>query len=213
MSGSAFTPKILFAAFALFTSSPVLAQSVEVATKNFSLTFPAGWSKLSVGGQSDSASAIVMNMTLNASGFVLGVPHQGALTQEQIEATFGQFGDTDSLEKVGEGKKTLGGREFAYLEYKDKSADANPDERSRIYYVTQGSFLFEALLLYEVPDGAAAVTQMETALATLKIEAIAGLRAVAGSARSGLRPANLDILGRLNQVQPRRTPLFRVPAF
>src|SRR5688500_6778701 len=103
MFGSAFSPKILFAAFALFASAPVIAQDVLIETKNFSLKFPAGWSKLSLGGEADSASALVMNMTLEANGYLLGVPHQGALTQEQIEATFAQFGGEDSLEKVAEG--------------------------------------------------------------------------------------------------------------
>ncbi|MDQ3002595.1 MAG: hypothetical protein M3Y08_15200 [Fibrobacterota bacterium] len=213
MFGSAFSPKILFAAFALFASAPVIAQEVEIATKNFSLKFPAGWSKFSLGNPSDSAPTIVMNSDLKATGFLVGVPHQGALTQAQINAAFAQFGGGDSLEKVDEGSKVLGGRNFAFLEYKDKSANADPDQRSRIYFVTEGNFLFETVIIYDKAAGAAAVPQLEAALATLKISASSGLRAVSGNTRPDLRPARHDLLGRSNLVLQRRTPLFRVPIF
>ena len=214
MFGSVFTSKILFAAFALFASAPVIAQEVEVATRNFSLKFPAGWSKLPSGSQSDSATAIVINPDLEVSGFLVGVPHQGALTEAQVAAAFAQLGGKDGLEKVNEGNRTLGGKAFAFLEYKDKNAtgsDAN--QRIRIYYITDGNFLFEAALMYDTVNGPTALAQLETALATLKINASAGLRAVSGNVRPDLRPARHDILGRSNLVDPRRTPLFRVPIF
>ncbi|MDB5104947.1 MAG: hypothetical protein JWP91_2636 [Fibrobacteres bacterium] len=194
-------------------AAPVSAQTL-VTTNNFNLTLPPGWSKFSA-GQTDTASVIIMNIPNEANGILMGVPHQGALTSAEITAALNNLAASDSLIILDQGNKTLGGKAFSFIEFKNANPadEQEASDRFRIYYLTQGTFLFEAIVVYPVDKSGPVAAGIEAALATLNLTASAHLRAVADFSRPGFRPADHDVMGRSNAVQARRTILFRVPGF
>jgi hypothetical protein len=177
--------------------APVFSQ-VPVSNANFSLTFPTGWMKLSLGGQGDSAGIIMFKMSDTTSAFLFAAPHEGNLTAAEIAAAIESFGSTDSLEVVADGTKTLGGKSFSFIDW--KKAGATGDEakdRYRVYFLTTGTFMFEGILGFTTDNATSAVGDMESALATLNLTGGSAIRRVASAA---LRPSSLrvgrDALGR-----------------
>lgn len=205
-------PRILWAACGLVLcamASPLRAQT-PVTTTKFSLTFPTGWMKVPLGTDSVAAA---MNLANEAVAYMMLVPHAGGdLTAEQIKAAMTANGGADSVTKTGEGTKTLGGKSFSYLEFKEAvPEEGGENARFRIYFYTQGTVLFEAILGFDTVDSPAAVADLETALATLAISPGAGLRRVAVQARPlSLRSAH-DVLGRT--LVPLTTGRMAVPAY
>lgn len=176
-------------------AAPLRAQTL-VATSKFSLTYPAGWTKLPLGN--DTSGAAVMNMTNNAFSFLAGSPHSGgALTTEELKAAMMAYGGADSLTKTDEGSKTLGGKAFSYVEFKQSVPEEGEESALyRVYFYTQGNFLFEAILGFDTVNSPTAVADLETALATLVISPSAGLRRVAVQARPLFHRSAHDVLGR-----------------
>jgi hypothetical protein len=205
--------RIIWAAcgIALFVMAAPLRAQTLVTTTKFSLTFPTGWTKLPLG--TDTAGAAVMNMTNDAFSFLFGAPHAGgALTTEELKAAMLAAGATDSLTKTTEGTKTLGGKSFSFVEFKQAVPDAgDEDARYRVYFYTQGNFLFEAIIGFDTVDSPAAVADLESALATLTIAPGAGLRRLAGQARPLFHRSAHDVLGRT--LVPLTVGRVAVPAY
>ena len=188
------------------------AQSLEVTTSNYSLTFPNGWSRMSL-GQPDTSIVTLTQASSSSFAITAGVAHPGALTQKDIDSSLSEQSGGDSIEIVTQGTKTLGGRDFNYLEYKMKGAAAT-DPHTRVYLETQNGFLFEAILIYHPTAGTAAITDVESALATLRITF--GSPVLRARKRATLAPrlASLDLLGRTYGPSIGRlagTPLFLRP--
>ncbi|MDB5051173.1 MAG: hypothetical protein JWO30_4244 [Fibrobacteres bacterium] len=190
------------------------AAAVEIGNANFMLTFPSGWAEQSV-GQDDSSTVLATKGGGAAGTAILTIsPHQGELTAAEIAALVSEYAAGDSLVTSDQGSKVLGGKTFQFLELKKAGATgAEATSRYRIYFITQGDFLFEATTFYNTLLGATPVADIEAALATLRITASAGIRTAAGYIRPEFRPADHDILGRFQRVEVRKTPLFRLPAF
>lgn len=185
---------------------------MEIGNANFTLTFPAGWAKLSLG----TSDSVLISVMKGADGgvFLQGVPHVGALTQAQISAFAKTYGGNDSIIVTDQGDKTFGGKAFTMIEFKkaNPSDTAEAKQRIRIYYLSQGNFLFQAITVYDAGSDNGVLADLESALATLTITASAGVRNVAAlQSPETIRPDH-DILGRMQAGEIRRTPLFRVPA-
>ena len=101
--------KTLIAAFALFLSAAALPTHAQtlVSNKNFSLTFPAGWTASSI-GSGDSAISLVMQFATGSIGYLYGIPHTGLLTAQEIAALMANYGAGDSLEVTASGTKKPG---------------------------------------------------------------------------------------------------------
>jgi hypothetical protein len=189
--------------------APAFSQ-VPVSHANFTITFPAGWTKIPLGAQGDSAGAMLMNVSTGSSTFLFAAPHVGELTAAEIAAAIRNSGATDSLEVITEGTKTLGGKSFAFIDWKKAGVTGDEDvERYRVYFHTTGTFMFEGILGFDKDKMTASVADMETALATLNLTGGSAIRRVASA---GLRPSSLragrDVLGR-QALQPsgKRLPL------
>lgn len=176
--------------------APAFSQ-VPVSNKAFSLNFPDGWMKVSLGA-SDSSSATLYNMTSGASTYLFSAAHTGNLTAAEIAAAMKGFGATDSLETTAEGTKTLGGKSFSFIEWKKAGATgAEAKDRYRVYFTTTGTVMFEGILGFDTDNAASATADMESALATLTLT---GGTAIFRAASAHLRPvsgrAARDVLGR-----------------
>ncbi len=203
-------PKPLWTAlaFAAATVLPAAAQSL-VTTTNFSLTFPAGWMQLTAGTESDSASAFLINTLTGSTAITMGLPHQGLLTSKEMAQLMLTYGVTDSLSTTANGTKTLGGKEFTFLEFKKSgTSESNTVARVRIYFLSQGNFLFEGLMSYDTDTVAGTLTEFEAALATLNIKASAGLRAAIAPFRPAEAGARHDALGRSQRLPGTRQASF-----
>ena len=123
---------------------------------------------------------MVMNLANEAASYLIGAPHTGgALTTDQLKAAMLTYGGADSLTKTAEGTKTLGGKAFSFLEFKQAvPEEGDENARFRVYFYTQSNFLFEAVLGFDTVDSPTAVADMETALATLTLSPSAGIRRV-----------------------------------
>jgi hypothetical protein len=188
-------PKTLAAAFALlisFAALPVQAQTL-VSNKNFSLTFPAGWTASTI-GSGDSGFTFVMQPLAGTVSYLYGIPHTGMLTAQEMADLMSTYGTADSLSITASGTKALGGKEFTFTEI---VSSANDSDRVRVYFLSQGNFLFEGVLNYD-PLKAGSLAEFEGALGTLVLSPSAGLRPAVVS----LRPANggtgHDALGRMH---------------
>lgn len=192
-------------AASLSTAAPAKAAPLVVTSSKFSLTFQDGWSMLPF--TSDSIK-FVMNAAAGGTAYMTAVPSSGELTAQQIAAYIAMYGQSDSIVQTANGTKTLGGKSFSYVEFKDTE---NPDDRVRFFYYSNGTMLFHLSAIYEVAKTETVVAQVEAALATLNLQANTGLRAAALRFQ-GVRPARHDVLGRsAGSARPAR--LFRVPAF
>jgi hypothetical protein len=211
-SGRKLSSHGLSAAFALalcVVVSPAFSQ-VLVSNANFSLTFPDGWMKISLGPKADSSGATLYNLTSGASTFLHAEPHSGNLSAAEIAAAMKSFGVADSLEVTAEGTKTLGGKTFTFIEWKKKGATGDEaNDRYRVYYYTTGTYVFQGMLGFDTGNATEAVADEESALATL---VITGGTATLRTSAPGLRPSNFragrDVLGRQARLPSgKRLPL------
>ncbi|HKP96024.1 MAG TPA: hypothetical protein VJ385_09735, partial [Fibrobacteria bacterium] len=147
MMGRMRFPKPSLAAFALAAWAAVIpAAAVQVGNGDFKLQFPAGWSELGIG---IPAPAITVGKGMAGAGgaaTLMGFPHEGNLTQAEITAYIATYAAGDSLTIVERGPRPLGGKQFAYIEFKkaNPSGAAKAAERYRLYDINQGGFLFQA---------------------------------------------------------------------
>lgn len=191
-------------------AAPLRAQTLVNTTK-FSLTFPAGWEKIPLGA--DSSVAVVMNMTNDAVTYLMSAPNAGGtLTTEQLKAAMLASGSADSVTQTGEGTKTLGGKSFSYLEFKEAvPEEGDENARFRIYFYAQGTLLIEAILGFDTVESPTAVANLETALATLSITPGAGIRRLAVHNRPFFHRSAHDVLGRT--LAPLGAAHLAVPAY
>jgi hypothetical protein len=194
-------------AMAAFAAAPARA-SVKFTTARFEITFPNGWQALTSPGAGDSLLAVFSQTTMAFSWMTVSTTDH-PLTAEELEALRQTYTGSDSVTKVADGTKALGGKSFTYVEYEVvDTADGNG--RVRIYYTSSGTQLFTGLLSYDPAVGTAAVTELETALGTLTLTGTP-IRALARRSSRSLIPADHDILGRASALSA-RTWLFRLPA-
>ena len=197
----------LTAAALAMAALPARAAGTLVATSRYSLTFPEGWTLFTI-TQSDSFK-FVINQELGATCYTASSITDHPVTAPEIAAAIRQYGQTDSVTKTTDGAKTLGGKEFSYIEY--RNTDASDSTRARFYYVSSGNLLFTAYTAYTAGgSGNTVVTQVEAALATLTLNANTALRR-AGRGDAGSRPADHDLMGRLRPGAARMA-LFRLPS-
>ncbi len=212
-SHSSTLSRILWAACGLVLcamAAPLRAQPGVVTTTKFSLTFPTGWAGVPLGQDSVAAA---MNLANEAAAYLMLVPHAGGtLTAEEIKAAMMANGGADSVTKTNEGTKTLGGKSFSYLEFKEAvPEEGGENARYRVYFYTQGNVLFEAVLGFDAVESPTAVADLETALATLTVTPGAGLRRVAVQARPLSLRSSHDVLGRT--LVPLAAGRVAVPAY
>lgn len=202
--------KILIAlsilSLAALTSSPARA-ATPVSTSRFTLSFPTGWQALPVTTGGDSVAA-VLNPTMMAYCYMTATITDHPLTAQEVDAYRQAYAGSDSVTKVTDGTKSLGGKSFTYVEYQATDTASGPS-RVRIYYTTSGANLFTTVLIYDPATGAGSVADLESALATLSLKSTA-IRAWAARTVPGMRPADRDVLGRSRSLVA-RTALFRVP--
>lgn len=202
----------LLSAFLLVSPPLAGAAPLPLEREGYSLTFPDGWDTLPMAAGTEG-SFQVYNPELgdNVAAFGNGVPYSSALPASfWIDAYTGTL--IEGFERTDNSEKTLGGRTFTTSEYKDTTVDGDPDIRLRFYIATQGEFLFISWLSYDVEAGAQVIGEMESALATLEIDASARLvrRPKAPGMAEGRGPG-LDALGRNRKSLDNRAP--RIPLF
>jgi hypothetical protein len=202
--------KTLFLSVLSLAAAAALPARAAFSTARFEITFPAGWQPLTVPGMDLGDSVLsVFNMELSAYSWMSVSITDHPLTAEELEAYRKAYAGSDSVTKVTDGSKTLGGMSFTFVEY--KAVDTSDGEGyARIYYTSSGNQLFTCLLSYDPAAGAGAVTGLETALATLKLKGTP-IRARAPRVSLARNPADHDILGRMRPLAA-RTVLFRLPA-
>jgi hypothetical protein len=212
MSARKLFPRLTFAALALaalVSAVPAKAAApVVVTTSRYSITFPDGWMLFAIPGSSDTVKYL-LNLESEAGCHMMAVPQANPLTAQEIAALMAGYAAGDSLVKTDGGTKTIGGKTFSFVEFKQLSSD-DSSGRGRFYYTTAGNLLFHASVVFDVETAATIVPQVEGALATLTLNATTGLRAAAlrGSAT---RAATLDVLGR-SGADIRQARMFRVPS-
>lgn len=198
-------------AIPLLSLAAVVAMPARAAspfsTSRYSITFPAGWQMVPPGAGSDSVLK-VFNVQNPAYCYMTATTSTHPLTSQELDAYRQAYAGTDSVTKTADGTKTLGGKSYTFVEYQPVDTSSGPT-RARIYYTNSGTSLFTAVLVYNPIDGAGAVPDVESALATLSLSA-SPIRAVAARAQPGWRPADHDILGR-TRLLAARTALFRLP--
>ena len=185
---------VLFAAaFMLSTATGFSAAPLLVENSMFSLTYPDGWATNPFLPSRDSMS-IVMDTATEAMSWAMASNQAGGMTSEQyIQAMTQAY--TNQFQRTDSSVKTLGGKAFRTTGWKDTTADGDSSARVRIYAYTQGDFIFISWLIYNSPDGDAAVADVEAALATLKLKGVSIRRAV-WSRRMDIANTRLDVLGR-----------------
>lgn len=193
---------------AAFAAAPARA-SVPFSTSRFQITFPDGWQSLTAPGSGDSILAVFSQTTMAFSWMTVSTTDH-ELTAQEIEAYRQAYSGSDSVTKVSDGTKTLGGKSFTYIEY-DVKDEQGGTSRARFYYTSSGTSLFTSFLTYDPAVGAAAVAQLETALGTLTLTGTP-IRALAGRAYPALRAADHDILGR-TRVLSAPARLYRLPSY
>jgi hypothetical protein len=184
------------------------AGAATIATSSFSLTVPAEWADAPF--TDDSAATI--GDTAGTSCDLFTQIADGAVTAREIDSLRDEYTlPGDSLAKVAEGPRSLGGRSFTFVEYRDTDTSLG-DSRVRFYFAFEGGLRFAAALEYVNDPGNKAVTLLESALATLKLGSAAPVRAPAALASRSLPTAAArDVLGRSRAMRS-RTAFFRLPA-
>jgi hypothetical protein len=201
-----------FAAAACLAAAP--ASAVEIGNSSFTLTFPTGWSKLDLGANDTAAVTAIKSGGVGGTVIMTGTQHEGALTSAEMAAYIAQYSASDSVTVVDQGTKTLGGKAFSFIEFKkaNPADEVEKTARYRFYFISQGNYLFQAFSFYNTLIGAGALTDIESALGTLRLTPSTAIRAVAEPAGPRLRPADRDVLGRAQRTLVRKSPLFRLPA-
>jgi hypothetical protein len=195
-------------ALAAFAADPARA-GTAFTTSRFQITFPDGWQALTAPGTGDTVLAVFSQTTFAFSWMSVSTfDHQP--TAQEIEAYRQAYSGSDSVTKVADGTKTLGGKSFTYIEYEVVDS-TDGTSRARFYYTQGGMSLFTSFLTYDPAVGSASVAQLETALGTLNLTG-APIRPLPARAYPALRAADRDILGRARALQaPAR--LYRLPAY
>lgn len=191
---------------AALASMPARAAAPFTASR-FSITFPTGWQMLPVTSGGDSLMA-VLNPTLLSYCYMTVTTTDHPLTAQELEAYRETYAGSDSVTKVADGTKSLGGKTFTFVEYQSADTSSGPS-RVRIYYTNSGTNLFTSVLIYDPAAGAGAVTDMESALATLSLSA-SPIHAWMARSRPAGQASIHDILGRSRPLSA-RTALYRLP--
>ena len=199
-----------WAAFAAAPASPARAEGLLIATNVFTLLFPDGWIRDTT-GQTES-TVVVLDTALDASCLMTTANLGKPTADKDIRIPDVSFSRGDSVFKAKEGTLSLGGRGFLWAEYHRRDTVLG-NNRLRAYYDHyDSSHLFCGFVDYLAPEGNAAVTQFESALATLDYPGSVTFLSGGVSGRVGpapLRtPAARDALGR-SRIPGKSGPRFR----
>ncbi|MBW8886510.1 MAG: hypothetical protein JF616_02030 [Fibrobacteres bacterium] len=195
----------ILASAALF-AAPARAES-RFATNRFEITFGDGWqNQPSVGG--DSSVFLMYGYSMLGFCYMTAGSGESPVSAGDFDNFRKQYAGADSVTKVAEGTDSLGGKAFAYSEFKNADT-SNGDTRIRLYSTSDGSLRFQSLLVYEYPVGTLLVSAMDSALATLALSPTA-IHALQARSPLVLRAADHDVLGRLRPLAMRPTS-FRLP--
>jgi hypothetical protein len=192
---------------AVLTSVPARA-AAPYTTGRFSVTFPDGWQMINSQTGGDSVLA-VLNVTMMSYCYMTSTTTDHPMTAQELEAALEAYAGSDSISKVTDGTKNIGGKSFTYVEYKTTDTTTAGPSRIRLYYSSNGTNLFTTVLIYDPDTGAGAVADLETALATLTLSA-APIRAWSMRPQPKWSPADHDVLGRSRPLTA-RTRLYRLP--
>jgi len=195
-----------FLYLAVLTSISTAADTT-FTTSRFSISFPPAWQKVPFMAGGDSLLA-VFNDTNMAYCYMTASTTDHPLTAQELEAYRKAYAGSDSVNKVADGTKTLGGKSFSFVEYQS-TVTANDSSRVRIYYTNVGSNLFTSILIYTPGSEDGAVADLESALATLSLSA-SPIHAWIERPTSAGRAAIHDVLGRSRPLAA-RTALYRLP--
>jgi hypothetical protein len=216
MSHRILSAKLSLAAFAAATClAAAPASAVEIGNASFTLTFPSGWSKLVIDGYESEAVTAMKGGGVGGTVIMSVSNHEGGLTPAEMTAYIAQYASSDSVTVLDQGTRTLGGKAFSFIEFK-KAHPVNEVESMstyRFYFINQGNDLFQAFSYYNTLTASGAVTDIESALGTLRLTPSASVRAAAGPAGPQPRSADRDALGRFQRPEIRKSPLFRRPTF
>jgi hypothetical protein len=186
---------------AAFAAVPVRAD-VSFTTSRFQITFPNGWQSLTPPKGADSI-LIVLKQASSAGGGVRVTTDAHPLTAEEYDAGRQLVYGLSTSDAVSKGSKTLGGKAFTYAEYTDGNG------LGRFYFMSSGTQYVVASVSYAPSEGTAAVTEMESALATLTLPGTP-IHPLAVRSSATLRPVDHDLLGRSRTLSA-PTWLFRLP--
>lgn len=195
-------------AAAVFMALPARAES-RYATSRFEITFGDGWQDLPSPAAGDSAVTLMYGYSMMGFCYMTASVADHPITARDFDDFRKQYAGADSVLKVAEGSDTLGGRDFAYTEYKNADS-SNGDIRIRIYSASNGTLRFNSVLAYDFSNGATLVTEMDSALATLTFSP-ASIPSWAPRPPTARVAADQDVLGR-SLIFPARTVLFRLPS-
>jgi hypothetical protein len=184
----------------LLTFIPLAASAapVTVDKRDYKLTYGDGWAASPFLPSTDSTSMVMKEFGADEEGGT-AITWTSAMNGVS-EATAPQYiaaltmAYQQGLVRTDSSTKSLGGKSFITTGWKDTSAEDSTG-RVRIYALQQGSFLFISWLVYDAPQGDAAVAEVEAALATLEIKAT-GIRRLAWDRRIHPARARIDVLGR-----------------
>jgi hypothetical protein len=189
----------LIAATAWFAGVAVTpASAVEIGNDSFMLIFGDGWKDFTIGAPTAAATAIKGEFGEEGWVSLKLLKQAAALTPEELALYMKSYRQTDSVIVIDQGSKTLGDREFSFVEFEDGIRDDPSSEAPhfKLYYTAQSGYLFEAITYFTPSQNGGEVAEVESALATLNITAAAGLRRTRGMALTKPKAMDHDALGR-----------------
>lgn len=178
-----------------------LAAPITVTRPHFSLTFPDGWTENPYVHGGDSVVSL-LNLNLSGAATLIGTVHSHPGDAAALLATMAAISAKSSKEDSS-GTRRLGSHSFLMGDWHDTTAANKLGLHMRIYVLVEGGFTFIASLSYS-PAKPSAITEFETALASLAVSAGAGVRPAAydgyggyGGAQRNAAAERRDALGRL----------------
>lgn len=194
-------PCLCGTALALAAAAPAQG-GTRVTTSVFSLTFPDGWQYVPPGVS--EFPVVVLDSTLDVSCLLTTVSVGHATSEQDLHMPASTYSRGDSVFKVEEGTKTLGGRTFLFAEYHGEDSGGQTKQVRAYYDLYDSTHLLCAFLDYLSPMGDADIAPYEQALAGLEYSDSVPVPLLPPPARSRPAPERAprrDALGR-----PRNAP-------
>ncbi len=205
----------LIIAMVLALPHETMCAPLLITKKDFSITFPDGWSVLAYPGMpvNDSGFIVADTGSNEVAAYGQGQKMTSSLTAKQIVAIYTSASTID-FARTDSSEKKLGKYTFSTVGYKDTSVTGDPTSRIRLYVTTQGNYVFLAWVSYNTDTELTSVARMETALATLNITPIAGIRKRLTYRKDRSPATNFNIQGRAGDFPSNRipnSPVFQRP--
>jgi hypothetical protein len=192
-----------FLACAILAASATLAVPARAesrfATSRFEITFGDGWQDQPSLVGNDSAVFLMYGYSMMGFCYMTASSADHPVSPGDFESFRKQYAGADSVIPVAEGSDTLGGKTFAYSEFKNADT-SNGDVRIRLYSTSDGSLRFQSLLVYDYPVGTLLVSAVDSALGTLSFSPATPIRERPAPSRPALRAVDHDVLGRFRPL-------------